>query len=408
MFEKSMNELIDDPKILPTDKEGVFHWFPFHAAFSSRFVRSVIEHELSINSKLTLFDQFLGSGTTAVVSKLLGVDFWGSDINSFLVKLAQAKLISLEKIKAISILEEVCSNYEPLPLNQTPDVEVMSNQAKRKLFGLKQTIEDTDFSEDYRKWLLTSLLLITREMVGEQKGSNPTWPKSYGGAEDKELIPLFRKKALTLLEDILSMTYQSSSAIITLADAKALHYESDKFDLNITSPPYLSRIDYVINTLPEIILSQGASKEDIYQLRKELMGGVVINKKGENNPDWGKECLRVLKGIQEHPSKASANYYYWTYYDYFHDLWETLKETKRVLKKNGKAYWVVQTSYYKEIEINLPEIIIEMGSALSMKGEIVREKEVKNHLGNLHPDQRRRVPNKVLRESVVKLNNEKT
>ncbi len=394
----------EDPKILPEDKKGVFHWFPFHAAFSSRFVQSVIEYELTLNSNLTLFDQFLGSGTTAVVSKLLGVDFWGSDVNSFLVKLAQTKVItSLVKHQTTSILDEVCINYEPLPLNQTPEVEVMSDKAKCKLFGLKQTIENSNISEDQKKWLLTSLLLITREMVGEQRGTNPTWPKSYGGAEDKELIPLFREKALTLLQDIQTMAYQSSSVNITLADAKNLPYESDKFDLNITSPPYLSRIDYVINTLPEIILSQGASKEDIYQLRKEVMGGVVINKKGENNPDWGKECLKVLQNIQEHPSKSSANYYYWTYYDYFHDLWETLKETKRVLKKKGRAYWVVQTSYYKEIELDLPKIIIQMGSSLDMKGEIVREKEVKNHLGNLHPDQRRRVPNKVLRESVIKL-----
>jgi len=111
----------------------------------------------------------------------------------------------------------------------------------------------------------------------------------------------------------------------------------------------------------------------------------------------------VLQGIRDHPSKASGNYYYWTYYDYFHDLYETLKETKRVLKKDGKAYWVVQTSYYKELELDLPEIIIQMGRSLSMTGEIVREKEVKNHLGNLHPDQRRRVPNKILKESVVRL-----
>ena len=406
MSERNEQQLtLDDPKILPEDKKGVFHWFPFHAAFSSRFVRSVLEYELSSNSKLTLFDQFLGSGTTSVVSKLLGVDFWGSDINSFLVQLAQTKIITLEKEKAISILEEICLNYEPLPLNQTPEVEVMSNQAKRKLFGLKQAIEKRDLAEDYKGWLITSLLLITREMVGEQKGSNPTWPKSYGGAEDKEIIPLFREKAITLHEDIQKMAYGSSSAIITLADAKNLPYESDKFDLNITSPPYLSRIDYVINTLPELILSQGATKDDIYKLRREVMGGVVINKKGESNPNWGKECLKVLKGIKNHPSKASANYYYWTYYDYFHDLWETLKETKRVLKKKGKAYWVVQTSYYKEIELDLPKIIIQMGSSLAMTGEIVREKEVKNHLGNLHPDQRRRVPNKVLRESVVKLQN---
>ncbi|MHA1911964.1 MAG: hypothetical protein ACTSYA_09735 [Candidatus Kariarchaeaceae archaeon] len=395
---------LEDPKILPEDKKGVFQWFPFHAAFSSRFVQSVLEHELSLNSNLILFDQFLGSGTTAVVSKLLGVDFCGSDVNSFLVKLAQTKVItSLIEQKATSILEQICLNYKPLPNDQTPDVEVMSNLAKCKLFGLKQTIEKASISKDYKSWLHTSLLLISREIVGEQKGTNPTWPKSYGGAEDKELLPLFREKALTILKDIQAMKYQTSSVNITLADAKDLPYESGKFDLNITSPPYLSRIDYVINTLPELILSQGASKEEIYQLRKEVMGGVVINKKGENNPNWGKECLDVLKVIQEHPSKASANYYYWTYYDYFHDLWETLKEAKRVLKKKGKAYWVVQTSFYKEREIDLPKIIIQMGSSLAIKGEIVREKEVKNHLGNLHPEQRKRVPNKILRESVIKL-----
>ena len=68
-----------------------------------------------------------------------------------------------------------------------------------------------------------------------------------------------------------------------------------------------------------------------------------------------------------HPSKASGGYYYKTHLDYFDKMARSLSRVTTALKPGGRAVFVVQDSYYKEIHNDLPQIVKEMGGKHGLK-----------------------------------------
>jgi len=48
-------------------------------------------------------------------------------------------------------------------------------------------------------------------------------------------------------------------------------------DLIITSPPYLTRIDYAVTTAPEIIFLGCSTKVEFHRLRRTIMGSTCIS-----------------------------------------------------------------------------------------------------------------------------------
>jgi len=91
-----------------------------------------------------------------------------------------------------------------------------------------------------------------------------------------------------------------------------------------------------------------------------------------------------LKRIREHPSKASTNYYYKTYAQYFSDSIASVAEVRRVLKPGAAAVLVVQSSYYKDIFVDLPELYIALGRSLGMRAAIAAEYDVNRFLAQIN------------------------
>lgn len=101
----------------------------------------------------------------------------------------------------------------------------------------------------------------------------------------------------------------------------------------------------------------------------------------ETFPD---ELARMLHRIRKHPSKASSNYYYKTYAQYFSDAMAAVAELRRILKPGAAAVLVVQTSYYKAIYVDLPELYVAMGRALDMGAAIAAEHDVSRFLAQIN------------------------
>src|SRR6185436_4394444 len=83
--------------------------------------------------------------------------------------------------------------------------------------------------------------------------------------------------------------------------------------------------------------------------------------------EWGTTCLAFLEQLKNHQSKASATYYYKNHLQYFDGMFKSLAELHRVLEEDGTCVLVVQDSYYKDIQNDLPRIVTEMASANSLE-----------------------------------------
>ena len=117
-------------------------------------------------------------------------------------------------------------------------------------------------------------------------------------------------------------------------------------------------------------------------------------------------CNEVLKKIGNHNSKAAISYYYKTYKQYFVEMAESMKEIHRVLKKDGIAVLVVQDSWFKDIHVDVPKAIIELGELLGLKAKRI-DYDVKNNLVFINSKSRKYANNKKAVESVIVFEKEK-
>jgi hypothetical protein len=167
---------------------------------------------------------------------------------------------------------------------------------------------------------------------------------------------------------VLEARNPETRADVLYGDSTCLKFE-ESFDTIITSPPYLTRIDYVVNFRMEneLLANLGLPIQfDLRELRDSMIGTVTIPDKAlaskDPDLDWGNACVNVLNRVRGHGSKAASSYYYPTIYNYFSNMHKWLVRVyDNLLKPNGLLFVVVQTSYFKDVEIPIGSILLEMG-----------------------------------------------
>jgi hypothetical protein len=154
-----------------------------------------------------------------------------------------------------------------------------------------------------------------------------------------------------------------SSSYVARGDSRALPVEDASIDLVITSPPYCTRVDYFRATRFELsALGIGGNDENCRSLREAAMGTNLMRGPDTAAPDGLPPAVtRFLNAVRRHPSKASDSYYAKTFAQYFSDAHASVRELHRVMRVGGKAILVVQSSYYKDIRIDLGSLYAALG-----------------------------------------------
>jgi hypothetical protein len=160
------------------------------------------------------------------------------------------------------------------------------------------------------------------------------------------------------------------SAILDVASSVSLPISDKSIDVVVTSPPYCTRIDYVIKTAPELALVGVGNSSAFRTLRERMIGTPTISKQYSTpTADWGQTCVNLLESVENHRSRASKSYYLKTQFQYFGGIHDSLVEINRTLNNSGQCFFVVQDSYYKEIRIDLARIVTEMGTLIGWNFE---------------------------------------
>lgn len=421
------NTTIRSAKRTAKERVGVHAWHPYYAGYSEQFVESSLEH-LDLRKGIVL-DPWAGSGTTNLVCGRAGVDSIGFDVNPVMCHFAAAKqgvvldLLDTEEIKKYLEASELSIYSGEV---STKLQELLSVSLARQLLGLLHTIQRIDIptptlskelrplarnvsiTNPLRSFLIACFFVTARNLASYQRGSNPTWFKR------STVKPTYRKttivrsfidtmfKMASDLRETYSVTPKQSISLSCVGDSKDLSLPDDIVDAVITSPPYLTRIDYAVSTQLELLLLSGSS--DFRTIREATMGAPVIKKQViEINKNWGNKAVGLLKQVAKHYSKASKSYYLKNKKQYFSDAYNSLHEINRVLKPGGTALIVVQSSYYKEVEIPLGEIYREMGAAMGFKADIAFREAVKGHMAHVNTKSSEYKKDKVYFEDVVEL-----
>jgi hypothetical protein len=157
------------------------------------------------------------------------------------------------------------------------------------------------------------------------------------------------------------------SADIRTASSTNLPIDDSVIDFVLTSPPYCTRIDYAVATLPELCIMGYGIKSGFDNIRRSLIGACTVPKQPPApKTSWGKTCLKLVENISSHTTKAAKTYYLKNHLQYFDGLFNSIGEIARVTKPSAKCAIVVQDSYFKDVHNDLPMIFIEMAEAHSL------------------------------------------
>ncbi len=412
-------------------RSGVESWFPYYAGYAPSFVSDTL---LGLGSKpgWKILDPWNGSGTTSSIADQFGCQVFGYDINPVATMVASARLARLDDIEHSSGLASELLNVASRttvkistadPLLSWLDVRTTRSfraveQSILSLLGTKGGVcvnAQTQTPPPFASFFLLCLIMAAKQFTIIKNNSNPTWvtPEKAGkaklGALECSFLEMVAKCTLDKEGDVrFCDAVNHSSNVVALSDSKELPLADDSIDAVITSPPYCTRIDYFRATLFELAALGICPSSDQYRaLRSKAMGTNLVRGVAPESPhNLAGEIVSVLDKIKGHQSKASSTYYYKHYKQYFDDAGASLDEIIRVLKPGGTAILVVQSSYYKDIPINLGDLFVAMGRHKGLDGRVVLKVPVKRVLASINPHARRHAGTRIYTEDVVALKKE--
>ncbi len=418
----TVNEL-KSAKRSVNERCGVHAWHPYYAGYSESFVDSALRY-LDCDQGMTILDPWGGSGTTSLVASRLGLQSISVDINPAISALSASK--SFEIIRHARGLSEFCktinARFSSKDLNCSTheanewlqEIVFAASTSFPRLFLRHQSAarhlclnaKTLPLSYPLRAFLQVAAFRLGRLSEGGEALSNPTWIKYKNKNKNSAPNAIIDFKGIChemLVE--LKNSYQGNEGAHSfhlIGDSRKLPISTGVIDRIVTSPPYLTRIDYAVAAAPELALLR--VPRTLRDIRLDTMGSPVIrSSRVAQNTSWGEKCNKFLNEVSSHESKAAKSYYWKHMLQYFEDMESSLFEIHRVLRRGGKALVVVQGSYFKEILCPLGELYEEMAKGVGLKAEIVFNDRVASHMAHLNMRSSKYLANKVYSEDFVLL-----
>lgn len=395
--------LVTNPKRVNKSDEINLYWNNYYAGYSPTFTNKIITSS-DLNESSIILDPWNGSGTATFAASISGFHSIGIDLNPVMKIIAKAKQatisdveITIERLESFKLAEEVATNiHDPLNIWFDNEGVIVLRKIERTILGnikCKSTIYKVNSLDVSQCLMYTALFNSVREYLKPFISSNPTWIRKPGSDVEKISINMesFESKYRSFLQhmvekaSLVEHTCFSGLSELVIGSSSKIPFRDEYVDLVLTSPPYCTRIDYGVATLPELAIVAVEGRGEIDSIRRRLMGTTTVPKSANIiTEEYGPECLTFLDLVKTHQSKASRTYYYKNFCQYFLDLKESVGEISRVLKRKCRAVCVVQNSFYKDIHCDLSRILTEMAILSGLNLVDKADFEVKKNMANVN------------------------
>jgi DNA modification methylase len=355
-------------------------WFEFKEGFSETLVRSAIG-SVGSSSKTQILDPFAGSGTTVVTAAKLGVKALGLEVNPFLAFAGKAKCaprrVRRKPLEGfVANLLRNSTKEVPSPLegqstfteSETSEKWLFNRSVLRGFHAIHQSLARSgELREPFRLALLSALVdSCNAKRDGKCLRYKRHWKEA--GLNSEDLRAAFIKRSADVIDDLLQHDFWADKARIIQGDCRNIlpRLYRSKFDLLVTSPPYLNSFDYSDVYRPELFAGGFVKNND--QLRairlRTLRSHVQVAWKsalGTASPLL-KPIIKELssRDLWNKRLPAMVN-------SYFADLKSVLRDCKALMRKEGQAWIVVSNSAYAGIEIPVDLIVGDIAERLGWK-----------------------------------------
>lgn len=325
--------------------------------------------ELKLPAGGFIIDPWNGSGTTAAACARFGVSCQGYDINPVMVHLGRARVASGADFEEA---EELISAVG----------EIVREDRLINLQTVGSAFQELPVSnESAHSIAIAALFPYARGLLNVSKTKNPSWFKkgtTFDGVSINKDEFFASWKLLLRAISLWRSTREDFDGIVISTergDSRKSLGRKDAFDGFLTSPPYLTRLDYVQATLPEfLLLKEFDAVPNMQRLRRSMLGSPLTSERPTHSLDrLPSEIRELLNRIETHTSKASASYYHRFFSTYFVDLQASIRNIAKVLKRGALGCMVVQSSHYKEIKVDLAGAVISLGDEFGLRHHLTFE-----------------------------------
>ena len=214
-------------------KAPIHRWFTYPAGYSHRFVEAKIS-EYGLTDGSTIADPFLGTGTTSVTAKMLGINSVGIEAHGFVHWVAQTKMFLnydiAELVDAIEVAaaQAQADSDELSWQNMWPPLvyKCFTDDNLRQLAGLRQVINDFDGEPHVRNFLKLALTSTLRIVTTAGSGWPYIAPSKYQSKKtDRHAIKEFQRRCQMMVADIQQIQafgLPYSSHDVLLGDARKM------------------------------------------------------------------------------------------------------------------------------------------------------------------------------------------
>jgi len=393
-------------------------WYPIKEGFSAKLISdSIAEFQQNGRKSFLAIEPFSGSGTAPVECARLGIDCLAFEVNPFLTFVGQAKLKQTDAVR-FSAHSNIIIKGLKIP-HQTP-LETYStfcegdgkdqwlfNRSVLRSFagGWKATKDCAPAERSLFRLALIRTAMDNCNAYPDGKCLRYKRLNSYDCFNSQSVIVQFENYVKMMKEDIEALPFRDRLSRIEQMDARRLssYWNKQKFDICITSPPYLNSFDYSDVYRPELFLGGYVTDNDqLMKLRlKTIRSHVQASWPPPVRNAYGAVFSKMFEKIKAKKDELWSVHIPEMIQAYFEDMECLLKSLKSKANKGAMVKIAVGTSAYAGVVVPVDLIIADIAENV---GWLLKEVKVVRRLrssGQLwkHEDQGKKVPK--LRESIV-------
>ena len=280
--EVSSSFIIQNPKRNRNTHLSRASWYPYYAGFSPYFAQSLLASS-GLNQTACIGDPWNGSGTTTTSAAMLGHRAYGYDLNPVMVIVAKARLLSQQETHLIwpittNILQESKDDGATEIVEDDPLCTWLAPQSAASIRQLDRALQhllvenavpsrpgvnlNVSKLTSLAAFFYTALFRTVRTVLKPFYASNPTWMKQPHNKDARLQFPLetilnifhheIGSMVIAITRDPYTTDACNGEMHIAVASSDALPVQNGMIDLILSSPPYCTRIDYAVATMPEL------------------------------------------------------------------------------------------------------------------------------------------------------------
>lgn len=372
--------------------EHIHRWAPYVQGFSAIFVQNLFEKYKKDYQKPVVLDPFAGCGTVLVQAKLNGYNSAGTELNPLLQFIAQTKLNCWDVspnylLQTCRDLPRNCSTPAPSFLKTSSQFR---NPVLHNLERIYGGIQSRRAITEKRKKVKDLLMLAFSSILIDC--SNLKRSPCLGYYKDKYVdnsapFVLFNQKVNEIADDLKLIQTQYEKFINTeseviLANAMTFNHRK-KFDLIITSPPYMNGLDYVMNYKIEMgWLGFADSQSSLKSIKDEMVvcdnvSKGLIKRFSTSSSSYTNDWLEDIKdNIEKNINKRG---FYrrddmpYIVQKYFDDMFQVMKRVVPSLKRGGRFILVIGDSLIADVYVPTDLLLARIGAHLGLEIEKIEK-----------------------------------